>query len=169
MELYLLRHAIAEEITEVKRGGDRARALTDEGRDKMRQVAEGMKTSELEFDLILSSPYVRARETAEIVANKFKLEDKLLFSDLLTPDGDVRGLIARICEDHRDCERVLLVGHEPFMSGMVSLLTCGDGRLSLRFKKAGLCKLTVSELRFGKCAVFEWLLTPGQLRMLHRG
>jgi phosphohistidine phosphatase SixA len=68
MNLFLLRHAIAVEPGALSGASDAARPLSPEGKEKMRKIARGMKALDLSFDLILSSPYVRARETAEIVA-----------------------------------------------------------------------------------------------------
>jgi phosphohistidine phosphatase len=121
-----------------------------------------MKALGLGFDLILSSPYVRARETAEIVARSLKLEKHLQLASELevesTPQGLVRGL------GRRDLpQRVLLVGHEPLFSETISLLLSGQSSLDLTMKKGGLARLTVDRLKAGRCAVLEWLLTPKQL------
>ena len=66
MDIYILRHAIAEERSAAMPGGDSQRRLTDEGAKKMRRAARGMKTAKLSFDLILTSPYVRARQMYEM-------------------------------------------------------------------------------------------------------
>ena len=161
MNLYLLRHAKAEE-----RGAgfpdDSKRPLTKAGEKEMFRVAKGMRALELSFDLILSSPFARAKRTAEIVAEVFK-SNKLRMSQHLACAADARDLVRELNDDYAPLKNLLLVGHEPDLSKLVSRLSAGDERLSLHFKKAGLCKLTVGELRFGRCARLEWLLTPGQL------
>ena len=63
-------------------------------------------------------------------------------------------------------ESVLLVGHEPYLSGLISLLVSGEGTLSVVMKKAGLCKLTTESLKHGRCASLEWLLTPKQMALM---
>src|SRR5579863_3087078 len=91
MDLYILRHAIAEERN--PSGRDSERRLTEEGREKMRNAAKGMKALELEFDLILSSPYARAKETAEIVAKVFGSDEALRISPTLAADGNPKELL----------------------------------------------------------------------------
>lgn len=163
MELYLLRHAIAE-----NRGGpgyedDSKRPLTRKGAKKMRSIAEGMLALDLSFDVILSSPYTRARQTAEIVAKVFGAEKSLEFSDHLAVGGDPEQLVEQLTTNYAAVASVLLVGHEPWMSSFISALVSGDQNLSITMKKGGLCKLMVDTLRYGRCATLEWLLTPAQL------
>ncbi len=60
----------------------------------------------------------------------------------------------------------MLVGHEPYLSTLISLLLSGDGGLQVEMKKGGLCKLSVESLKHGRCAKLEWLLTPRQMRLM---
>lgn len=129
----------------------------------MRRAAKGMKSAKLSFDLILSSPYVRARQTAEIVASVFHLKNRLEFSSTLASVGNPKELVDELRRTHRRRKSVLLVGHEPYLSRLISLLMCGDTSISIDFKKGGLCKLTVAALHYGPCATLNWLMTPGQL------
>ena len=165
MELYLLRHAIAVEPGTPCYDDDSQRPLTLEGRRKMRRAAKGMKALGLEFDSIISSPYVRAKATAEIVGRILKARGKLSLSDDLAADGDPKALVGSLVR-HDFHERVLLVGHEPYLSKLVARLIAGTASVSLKFKKGGLCKLTADHLKFGHCAELEWLLTPRQLEQL---
>ena len=164
MNLYILRHAKAGERSP-RFPDDSKRPLTRDGEKEMFCVARGMREMDLNFDLILSSPFVRARRTAEIVAEVFQ-SNELKLSNNLASGGDSRKLIDELNDNHSSLESILLSGHEPDLSKLISRLTAGDEKLSLHFKKAGLCKLTVEELRFGHCATLEWLLTPRQLTML---
>jgi len=166
MELYFLRHAIAAEKRPGSLTDDSKRPLTTEGAGKMRQIARGMRRLKLDFDVILASPYLRAKQTAEIAAAVLDARDKLQFSDHLAGHGDSIQLVAELNEHHRACKSILLVGHEPSMSELISTLLVGNRSLQLVLKKGGLCKLTVDTLRHGRCATLEWLLTPGQLRRL---
>ena len=166
MELYLLRHALAAEAGPEWAGRDHARPLVPEGEKRMKRIAKGMGSLDLAFDLILTSPYVRARQTAEIVAQAFNAGKKLKFSEHLTPDGDYAKLIQALRRQHTSSASVLLVGHEPYLSGLISFLLSGEASLSITMKKAGLCKLTIAKLRVGRCATLEWLLTPRQLEGL---
>lgn len=163
MELYIQRHAIA--VLRGTEGYDRDgdRPLTAKGAKKMKQIAAGMRTLGISPDLILSSPLVRARQTAEIVAGVFDLRKKLEYSEALSTDGDNEDVVSEITKHEASCGSILLVGHEPSLSGLISLLIAGDERVPITMKKGGLCKLTVNSIHYGRCATLEWLLTPKQL------
>lgn len=160
MDLYLLRHAIA--VTRGTEGydNDADRPLTPKGEKKMYRIAEGMKSLGLSFDLLLSSPILRARRTAEIVAEVFALTKKLRFSENLGTGGDEEDLIRELIDEYSTCNALLLVGHEPDMSALISLLVSGGPEFSVTMKKGGLCKLTTDALQHGRCASLEWLMTP---------
>lgn len=163
MELYLLRHGIAAERSPRWAGHDADRPLTKKGARKVIRVAEAMKGMDLSFDLILSSPFKRARETAEIVADLFDCGDRLKYSAHLKVGGSPGLLIREIKTHYPSCRSVLLVGHEPYLSSLISVLMSGKNELSVTMKKGGLCKLEVQSLRHGRCASLEWLLGPSQL------
>ncbi|HLO15223.1 MAG TPA: phosphohistidine phosphatase SixA [Anaerolineales bacterium] len=142
---------------------DSERPLTDKGRKKMRQIARGPRHLGVEFDLILSSPYVRARETAQILADVLKVKKKFAFSEILTPMADPQLLIPEINEKY-SMDSIALVGHEPHLSGFIGLLTTEDTMLSVTLKKGGVCYLSADDLHHGDHrATLEWLLTPGIL------
>lgn len=162
MNLYLMRHAIAEARDASAYPDDSQRPLSTPGRRKMTKIASGLKELGLDFDLILSSPYLRARETAEIMAKRFGLKNRLLFSDHLSPLGQADQLIAEIRAQYM-VENLLLVGHEPYLSSLISMLLAGKAGLEITMKKGGLCCLSVTELRYAQCATLEFLLTPGQM------
>lgn len=162
-QLFLLRHAIAVERGKERKDTDARRPLTSEGESKMRRIAKGMRKLGLEFDLILSSPCVRTRQTAEIVAEEFKMKDSLKLSEHLAPEGDSEDLIKDLKRLHPPSRSVLLVGHEPKLSALISTLLSGKPELEIVMKKGGLCLLSVNRLEFGRCATLEWLLTPRQL------
>jgi phosphohistidine phosphatase len=166
MELFLLRHAIA-----VPRGtpgyrDDSQRPLTDEGAAKMERIAAGMRRLGVEFDVILTSPYRRAKETAQIAALQYDASRKVRVSERLAADGDPRLLIGELRE--AACDRVLLVGHEPYLSELLAVLLAGKDGMHLVLKKGGLCKITAEALRYGQCAELDWLLTPRQLALMAR-
>jgi phosphohistidine phosphatase len=162
MEIYVLRHGIAVERGTPGYKKDNDRPLTKEGDEKMHQIAEVMLAMGLKFDLILSSPLVRAEQTAKIVAGEF--DEEVTFTDHLAPDGNTLELIGEINDEKPQC--VLLVGHEPDLSRLISLLITGGTDAWIELKKGGLCKLTADKLTFGQCATLNWLLTPKQLRAL---
>ena len=162
MEIYILRHGIAVErgTPGYKRDGDRP--LTEEGVEKMRQIAKAMREMDLQFDVIFSSPYVRAKATADIVAET--LGENVTLTDSLPPEADPAELIDEI--NGEKPQRVLLVGHEPDLSALISTLICGKRNADIELKKGGLAKLTAETLTYGMCATLNWLLTPKQLRKM---
>ena len=163
MNLYLLRHGIAGELGHGGIKHDADRPLTAEGRARIRGIAQAMQTLNLSFDLILASPYLRARQTAEIVAEQFQKPRAFQLSELLTPEGNSKKLLTDLNQHRPASENVLLVGHEPGLSRLISTLVFGDGTASVLMKKGGLCKLSTNSFRTGRCATLEWLLTPRQL------
>ena len=166
MILYILRHGIATEPDARTFAKDADWPLTPEGKHKLGQVARAMEALGLSFDLILSSPYLRARQTAEIIAEALKARKKLELSDNLTPGGSAKKLVDLLNHLRPSPESVLLVGHEPYLSTLISLLVAGDASLAMVMKKGGLCKLSVESLAPGRCATLEWLLTPKQMALM---
>ena len=162
-ELYLFRHGIAEE-----RGAkpDADRRLTDEGRDKTRRAAEGMRALKLAWDEILSSPYIRAWETAEIAASVCKHRKPLVRCEPLASGFEIPVVLEHIARSHADAESLLLVGHEPDFSELLSTLISGSPDCGINFKKAGLACVSVSEWSSEARGELQWMLTPRQLRKL---
>ncbi len=163
MDLFLLRHGIA-----VDRGlpgfeDDSQRPLTPKGAARIHRIAQAAKRLRLKFDLILSSPYLRAQQTAQMVASVYKMEDRLRLTENLTPATSPAALIGEIHETYADALSILLVGHEPYLSTLASMLLTGDENMMLTFKKGGLCKFSLDELRYTRCATLEWLITPKQM------
>jgi phosphohistidine phosphatase len=166
MEIYLLRHGLAVE-RETPGLDDEARPLTPRGKRQLLKAAAMLKKRERRFDLILSSPLVRARQTAEIVAGKLKLDNRLKFSRALAPGGRPKDLVAELNRQVSSAvQAVLLVGHEPDLSRLISLWTTGGHQLEMDFKKGGLAQLRAESLAAGKCATLEWLLTPKQMKWM---
>ena len=162
MNLYIIRHAIAVDEGTSDYESDSERPLTDKGRKKMRQIAKGLHNLGVEFDLILSSPYVRARETAEILADVFKMKKKIVFSDNLIPLGNPELLITEINEKY-SVDSMAVVGHEPHLSTLVGLLAAENAKIDVTLKKGGVCYLSADDLHHEHRATLEWLLTPGIL------
>ena len=162
MEIYVLRHGIAVERGTPVYKKDSDRPLTKDGEEQLYQIAQAMLAMDLKFDLILSSPYVRAAKTAQIVASE--LDDEVTFTEFLEPDANPLGLISQINDEKP--QRVLLVGHEPDLSRLISLLMTGATAAAIELKKGGLCKMSTDKLIFGQCATLNLLLTPKQLRAL---
>jgi phosphohistidine phosphatase len=110
MKLFLMRHADAEPMV-----GDKdspGRKLTEKGRVQASEAAKKLKAKDITFDVILTSPYLRAVETATIVADALNLRDRVKKSKLLAPGSDISKLIS-LLDKYRDKRNVLFVGHEP--------------------------------------------------------
>ena len=164
MKLYFLRHGIAAERGAGQYASDADRPLTTKGRRKLRRAATAMRAMELSFDVILSSPLVRARQTAELIANALHCRHRLELTELLAPGASAAGLVRRM--NQLKPQSALLVGHEPDLSTFVSLLLTGGGGLATTFKKGGLCRLSAERLRADRCANLDWLVTPAQLESM---
>jgi phosphohistidine phosphatase len=168
MNLYLLRHAMAVEPGSPAFEDDSQRPLMSKGITRMKQIAIGMRHMEAEFDLILSSPHLRAKQTAEILAKCYKITDKVILTPSLLPEAPAGQIINEINENHSHFENIVLVGHQPFLGNLASLLISGDPTLSINLKKGGLCRLSIEQLRQDRCATLEWLLYPFQMASLAR-
>ena len=161
MNLYLMRHAIATDADENTE--EHQRPLTEKGRKKLSKIARNLEKLDLKFDLILTSPALRAHQTADIVADALDIKQKnVLETENLSPLGFADKLVEEI-NAHEELENLLIVGHEPSLSQLIGMLLAGDASLSIDMKKAGLCKLSMEQLVYGRCATLEWLLTPAQL------
>ena len=155
MELYLLRHGIAED--HAASGRDADRRLTDEGRDKLRRVLERAHLAGVRPSLILTSPYRRALETAEIAARQLGYEGKLIRTPALVPDASPQEVWDAV-RDHRDESAVLLAGHEPLFSATVAYLL-GSTRQVVHFRKGALIRIDVQDFGAVPAGALEWMLT----------
>lgn len=159
MKLYLVRHAIAEEIGTPGYEDDSLRPLTEKGREKMHRVASALKALTVEPNLIVSSPYVRASQTASILAKEFKYKEEIIYSNSLMPMGEPNDMIGEINEKF-SVDELMLVGHEPNLSSLASVLLAGNSNLSINFKKGGVCCLSIDDLHYDRKAILEWLIPP---------
>ena len=166
MNLYILRHGLAVERGKPGFKNDADRPLTAKGKQRLRRITKAMDAMGASFNVILASPFVRAQQTAQIVAEAFKLSKKLILSDHLTPSGSPKALIEQINELKPPPTNVLIVGHEPYLSKLVALLAAGNTGLRLELKKGGLAQLQTTRLRYGRCAEIVFLVTPRQMRLI---
>jgi len=93
------------------------------------------------------------------------VEEQLEEAPELAPQASVESLAARLLE-YRDCQELLLVGHQPFLGKAASLLLCRNESAEIDLKKGGVCCIELNELEMQKPGVFRWMLTPRQLRKL---
>ncbi len=162
MKLYMMRHGIAEEWPRM--GGDAERQLTDKGRDRTSMVARALKKMDITLDAIVSSPYVRAVQTAEIVADVIGFPDDILHDGRLTPAGRYEG-ISDVIEELSTRESILVAGHEPSMSAMISGI-CAQGGLLIEVKKASVTAIEVMRIRPSAIGALLWTLPPRLVEQL---
>ena len=155
MELYLLRHGIAED--RAPSGRDADRRLTEEGRDRLRRILERAHAAGVRPSLILTSPYRRALETAEIAAHELGYDGKLVRSTALAPDSSPEQVWDMVRE-HPGESAVLLAGHEPLFSAVVAYLL-GSTRSMVHFRKGALVRVDVEGYGPAPAGVLQWMLT----------
>jgi phosphohistidine phosphatase len=144
---------------------DSQRPLTEKGREKMEKIAFALKKMNVKPDCIVSSPYKRARQTADVLATVLKYKRDLAFNDVLVPMGNANNIIGEINEKY-NVDELILVGHEPCISGLIGVLTVSNPDMSINIKNGGVCCLSSDDLRVDRRAVLEWLLTPKLLSEL---
>lgn len=165
MDLYIIRHAVAQQLGQKNDFTDEKRALTSEGRDRMREAARGLRRLGVELDMVLTSPLVRAVETAEIVATALGVSKKdVEQTSGLAPGGSQDELIAEI-KNKTGVEAIALIGHQPDLGALISRIVHSGSALSVQLKKGGVCCLNVTEMVPALYGQIAWLMTPRQMRL----
>jgi phosphohistidine phosphatase len=160
MEIYIVRHAIAEDVSHD--GSDEARELTPDGKKKMKEAAAGFARMERKIDRIFASPLVRARQTAEILGAA--LSHKVEIMKELAPGHAP----AEVCERLRAISKlhgVVVVGHEPNCSELASYLLTGSQHMNIEFKKGSICLIESRGADAGSGDLI-WHLSPQTLRLM---
>jgi phosphohistidine phosphatase len=168
MQLLVIRHAIAVEPDEAakEKVPDAERPLTKEGKKKMRAAARGLACVVERIDVLASSPLVRARETAEIVAEAFE-GMKVAAVDELKPGKPVKGVLQWLQGHAAADATIAVVGHEPQLGMLISSLLAGERRRSfVDVRKGSATLLEFPEQVKAGGAMLQWMLKPGQLRDL---
>ena len=164
MDVYLVRHAIAHERSRARWPKDSLRPLTPAGKRKFRKAARGLARLLPKSVLVLTSPYVRARDTAAILTDVLELRGAVEAAELASskPARAAFGLLRK----HRTAA-VVLVGHEPNLGNFLSQALAGErASLEIAFRKGGAaCVAFAGNIVPGK-ATLTWLMPPGALRRL---
>jgi len=155
-ELYLIRHGIAEERGDAW-PDDTKRPLSDDGADRLRKSVRGLDRLDVWIDLVLTSPLVRARQTAEIVASGFDPRPSIVTVDSLAPEGTYATLVADL-EKHARKTRIALVGHEPGIGELAARLI--GSRHSFEFKKGAVCRIDIEAVPPAGPGDLRWMVTP---------
>ncbi len=164
-ELYIMRHGIAVERGSAGYADDSKRPLTPDGKKKMQANVRGLMRLGFDVDWIVTSPLLRALETAKIAADELGGHQPLDVCDELRPGGSAESLIAFLAK-HADRKRVLVVGHEPDSSEMAGRLIGAGRRAHLALKKGGCCLITFDDFPPKSPGRLVWWLTPRVMRKL---
>jgi phosphohistidine phosphatase len=156
MELYLFRHGIAEDAKPGR--SDANRALTEEGKKKTAEVVKAARRAGVEPSLIISSPYVRAVETARIAAQGFEHKGDIVSTDTLVPHGSPEKVWAEL-RAYREEAAVLLAGHEPLLSHLAAYLLASPA-LRIEMKKAAMVRIDVETFGAVPHGTLRWMITP---------
>ena len=156
MELYLFRHGHAQDGKPGSSDADRE--LTDEGRNKVAEVVKAAHKAGVEPSLIISSPYKRAVQTADLAATGFDYKSGVLQTNTLVPHGSPEKVWNELRE-HRDENAILLAGHEPLMSHLVAYLLASPA-LRIEMKKAAMVRIDVGTLGVAPHGTLRWMIYP---------
>jgi phosphohistidine phosphatase len=163
-ELYVVRHGRAEGRG-VAWPDDAKRPLTEEGVTKLRRASRALARIGVSIDVVLTSPLVRTRQTAEIFAAEFSPHPAIVNVDALAPGGSPSGVIAEL-EKHSRRKRIAIVGHEPALGELAARLV--GMRHAMEFKKGAVCRIDVDTLPPAGPGTLRWLLTPKILRSIRK-
>lgn len=161
LELYIIRHGLAGSCLEDEKQ-DEKRPLKKKGKEQMKDIAKGLKKLNIDFDIVLTSPLLRSKESAEIVNAYCGDSKKVMVTDLLSPGSSFVNLI-RFLNKQKGSKKVAIVGHEPFLSGFASYCLSKNKNSLMNLKKGGVLKLEVDEtIKPGGC-LLSWLMEPCQI------
>lgn len=155
--LYIVRHAWAEDAG--PDGDDFSRPLTRKGRKRFEKFVAHLRDAGMAVDRIATSPLVRTRETAEIMAEVFGIKTHVDVVDALAPGANWQALVEWTI--HQDAGRIAWVGHAPCVGRLVAL-TIGDGSAAIRMQKGAVASLRLDDGP-GHPGELEWLATAGMV------
>ena len=162
LQLYLVRHGIAAQRGDAY-PDDSKRPLTSRGIARLRKEARGLNALGIGFDLIITSPLARARQTADTLAQDLKGSPAVVTSDSLVPAGTPADVVHEIAR-HQRKTRIALVGHEPNLGELAARLI--GARTPVPLKKGAVCRIDFEAPPPKGVGQLRWLLTPKMLRAL---
>jgi phosphohistidine phosphatase len=173
LDLLLLRHGDAGKIMAATGGRNTGDVLlTTVGREEIAVIARSVKSLNVRFSAIVTSPLKRAVQTAKIIAEVLGLEKKILVWNELVPEGNRSKLYNRLHQFTRE-STVLVIGHEPYLSNIMYDMIFQKNKLNqlgrINLKKAGLAKIRVISFTPNISDELRWLITPRILKSLEKG
>jgi phosphohistidine phosphatase len=163
-EIYLIRHGVAEARGE-EWPDDTKRPLTADGIDRLRKSARGLINLDVTFDVMLTSPLVRTRQTADTIASVFEARPPVVAIESLAPGGSYPSVLTDLEKQSRRT-RIALVGHEPGIGELAARLA--GSRHPFEFKKGAVCRVDIETLPPAGSGALRWFLTPRILRSIKR-
>ena len=164
MRLFLLRHVEAQSPEEVER--DEERAITSRGENRLRKACRGLRRLDIFPDRILSSPFKRAIQTAEVAADELGFPGEIEAVEELSPESDPAELMG-VLRTFAGVGQVLIVGHQPFLGRLVGHLI-GAPQARVGLKKGGLARIDVEDWGEDPPGQLRWLFTLKQLSWLRK-
>ncbi len=161
--VYLVRHGIALPSAPPEQS-DGDRPLTDKGRKRMHQVAQGLSSLDINVERIVSSPLPRASQTAEILADELDFSKPLEFADVLSVERTALDIAQWLSSQPESS--LMLVGHNPNLSDLVGLLTLGEPRAVVSLRRGGVAALT--QAGSGAGYTLDWVARPRLLKRISR-
>jgi phosphohistidine phosphatase len=165
MQLYFIRHAIAVDASPRVSTPDGERALTEDGTKRMRKQVRALKQMGLTFDQVLTSPLLRATQTAEIVGKVLDCSDRIERCEALAPGCELDDL-AEVLRERQSVERIALVGHNPDFEEIAPAIIGCTSEGGMIFKKGGVCRIDMIQFTPHLVGELVWHLTPRLLRMI---
>ena len=161
-EVYLVRHAIAAERGDEWKD-DGKRPLTERGIQRFREAAAGLKALEVRIDEIFTSPLVRAKQTADLLAAALQPRPSVKLLSELAPGHSPSVVMAQLAKVAKR-RRLALVGHEPDLGELAAHLI--GGKRPVPFRKGGICRLDLEGLSSTRAGSLIWFVPPRVLRKL---
>ncbi|HYP08028.1 MAG TPA: phosphohistidine phosphatase SixA [Bryobacteraceae bacterium] len=157
MEVYLLRHGIADDDSPT--GRDQDRQLTAEGRRKLAEVVKTAAAAGVKPDVIVSSPYARALQTADIAKEILAFKDDIQRSQALVPESDPEEVWSEIRNAYRGAHSLLISSHEPLMGRCTGFLL-GYTDLLIDFQKGAIVRIDIESFGIQPRGLLKWMLVP---------
>jgi phosphohistidine phosphatase len=161
--LYLIRHGLAAERGE-SFPDDAKRPLTARGIQRMKREGKALAALDVAFDVILTSPLVRTRQTAEAVASAFREPPPIVNAPSLAPGGTHAAVVDDLAKQAHRRKKIAIVGHEPDIGELAARLL--GVRKAIEFKKGAICRIDVTALPPTGNGQLKWFLTPRILRKI---
>jgi len=162
-ELYLVRHGLAAERGE-NYPDDTKRPLTSRGIQRMKREAKALLALDVTFDVILTSPLVRTRQTAEALASAYREPPPIINAPSLAPGGTHSAVVDELAKQSHRRKKIAIVGHEPGIGELAARLL--GLRKPFEFKKGAVCRIDVTALPPTGNGELKWFVTPRILRKI---